>query len=174
MFSLVLIFQGMGGSITTTKAAEHLGISSAPVRQLVADGTLPVQKFGPVNMVKESNLVLIMSRRPIGRPSKARPAGAAGLKYGTIESQTATTRKLNKVVKQTADEEIAGKKKGPSAGGHVEVRPGKKRGKTMSEQENTELVQQVYENFKSGDIKALLNLLSDHIECYGSARLRAA
>lgn len=34
----------------------------------------------------------------------------------------------------------------------------------MSEQENTKLVQQVYENFKNGEIKALLNLLSDHIE----------
>ena len=34
----------------------------------------------------------------------------------------------------------------------------------MSEQENTRLVQQVYENFKSGDIKALLILLSDNIE----------
>ncbi len=30
--------------------------------------------------------------------------------------------------------------------------------------ENTKLVQQVYENFKNGDIKALLNLLSDNIE----------
>ena len=34
----------------------------------------------------------------------------------------------------------------------------------MSEQENTNLVQRVYGNFKSGDIKALLNLLSDNIE----------
>jgi uncharacterized protein len=34
----------------------------------------------------------------------------------------------------------------------------------MNEQENTKLVQQVYENFKSGEIKALLNLLSDNIE----------
>ena len=34
----------------------------------------------------------------------------------------------------------------------------------MSEQENTNLVQLVYENFKSGDIKALLTLLSDDIE----------
>ena len=34
----------------------------------------------------------------------------------------------------------------------------------MSEQENTNLAQQVYENFKSGDIKALLNLLSDNVE----------
>ena len=34
----------------------------------------------------------------------------------------------------------------------------------MNKQENTKLVQQVYENFKNGDIKALLNLLSDNIE----------
>ncbi|HET6892212.1 MAG TPA: nuclear transport factor 2 family protein, partial [Pyrinomonadaceae bacterium] len=34
----------------------------------------------------------------------------------------------------------------------------------MSEQGNTNLAQQVYENFKRGDIKALLNLLSDDIE----------
>src|SRR5437773_9054777 len=33
-----------------------------------------------------------------------------------------------------------------------------------SEQENTKLVQQIYQYFKSGDIKALLNLLSDNIE----------
>src|SRR6266852_7907250 len=33
-----------------------------------------------------------------------------------------------------------------------------------SEQENMRLVQQIYENFKSGDIKALLNLLSVNIE----------
>jgi uncharacterized protein len=34
----------------------------------------------------------------------------------------------------------------------------------VSEQENTKLVRQVYDNFKSGDIKALLNLLADDIE----------
>jgi ketosteroid isomerase-like protein len=34
----------------------------------------------------------------------------------------------------------------------------------MNKRENTKLVQQVYENFKNGDIKALLNLLSDNIE----------
>ena len=34
----------------------------------------------------------------------------------------------------------------------------------MNEQENTKLAQRVYENFKRGDIKALLNLLSEDIE----------
>ena len=34
----------------------------------------------------------------------------------------------------------------------------------MNKQENIKLVHQVYEHFKNGDIKALLNLLSDDIE----------
>jgi ketosteroid isomerase-like protein len=34
----------------------------------------------------------------------------------------------------------------------------------MSENENTDIVQNVYENFRTGDIKALLKLLSDDIE----------
>ena len=34
----------------------------------------------------------------------------------------------------------------------------------MSEEGNTNLVHHVYENFKGGDIKAVLNLLSDDIE----------
>jgi ketosteroid isomerase-like protein len=34
----------------------------------------------------------------------------------------------------------------------------------MSENWNTTIVHDVYENFRTGDIKALLNLLSDDIE----------
>ncbi|HEY0003982.1 MAG TPA: nuclear transport factor 2 family protein [Pyrinomonadaceae bacterium] len=34
----------------------------------------------------------------------------------------------------------------------------------MSEQENVKLVQQAYSNFQSGDIQALLGLLSDDVE----------
>ena len=34
----------------------------------------------------------------------------------------------------------------------------------MQEQENTKIAQQAYENFKSGDIQALLSLLSDDVE----------
>jgi ketosteroid isomerase-like protein len=34
----------------------------------------------------------------------------------------------------------------------------------MGEQENTQLVKQAYENYKSGNISALLNLFSDDIE----------
>jgi ketosteroid isomerase-like protein len=34
----------------------------------------------------------------------------------------------------------------------------------MSEQENTKIIQQVYENFNRGDIQSVLNLLSDDVE----------
>jgi uncharacterized protein len=34
----------------------------------------------------------------------------------------------------------------------------------MNKQENVKLVKQIYENFKQGDIKALLHLLSENIE----------
>ena len=66
----------MEGYITTTEAAERLGISSARVRQLVANGSLPVAKFGPVNMVKEDDLELIRNRPPAGRPPKTAPGPA--------------------------------------------------------------------------------------------------
>lgn len=63
----------MEGYITTTEAAGRLGVSSARVRQLVADGTLPAQKFGPVNMIKESDLDAVRERPGVGRPPKAKP-----------------------------------------------------------------------------------------------------
>jgi len=65
----------MQGYVTTTEAAERLGVSSARVRQLVASGTLPAQKFGPVNMVKESDLELVRNRPGVGRPPKAAKKG---------------------------------------------------------------------------------------------------
>ena len=77
----------MEGYITTTEAAERLGVSSARVRQLVSDGTLPAQKFGPVNMIKESDLDAVRDRPGVGRPpnaakSKATETKASGKKRG--------------------------------------------------------------------------------------------
>ncbi len=62
----------MQGYITTTEAAGRLGVSPARVRQLVADGKLPVTRFGPVNLVKESDLKLVEHRPGVGRPPKAK------------------------------------------------------------------------------------------------------
>ena len=72
----------MEGYITTTEAAERLGISPARVRQLVLRGDLPSTKVGPLNIVKVSDLELVRHRPAAGRPPKAKPKsnGAATLK----------------------------------------------------------------------------------------------
>lgn len=67
----------MQGYVTTTEAAERLGVSSARVRQLVASGKLPATKFGPVNMVKEADLALVEHRPGVGRPPKSGAGGHA-------------------------------------------------------------------------------------------------
>lgn len=63
------------GYITTTEAAERLGISPGRVRQLVADGELPVTKFGNVNLVDESDLASVSNRPGRGRPKKPSKKG---------------------------------------------------------------------------------------------------
>ena len=74
----MLVFAIMEGYVTTTEAAEILGVSSARVRQLVAGGTLPAQKFGPVNMVKVSDLELVKNRPGVGRPPSKKAAKKGG------------------------------------------------------------------------------------------------
>jgi excisionase family DNA binding protein len=71
----------MQGYVTTTEAAERLGVSSARVRQLVASGKLPATRFGPVNMVKETDLALVEHRPGVGRPPKS-AAGVSAKKEG--------------------------------------------------------------------------------------------
>jgi excisionase family DNA binding protein len=56
--------------LTTNQAAERLGVSAIRVRQLIAEGRLPAQKFGTAHMIKESDLKLVEDRK-VGRPPKA-------------------------------------------------------------------------------------------------------
>jgi len=86
----------MEGYITTTEAAERLGISSARVRQLVGSGDLPVTKFGPVNMVKETDLELIRERRGVGRPPKSAPAAEKPAAGRTVAGNGGTTKKARR------------------------------------------------------------------------------
>lgn len=92
----------MEGYITTTEAAERLGISSARVRQLVLSGKLPATKFGPVNMVKETDLALVKNRPAAGRPPKAQTNSAA-------KDPAETTAKLNKAFREAKEAEEARK-----------------------------------------------------------------
>ncbi len=56
--------------ITTTEAAARLKLTPSRVRQLVVSGALPAHKFGPVNMVRISDLELVRERPGVGRPPK--------------------------------------------------------------------------------------------------------
>jgi len=68
--------------LTTTQAAEKLGVTPGRVRQMVADKVLPVIRIGRDNLIRASDLKLVEDRKP-GRPPKAK-AGTlkAGKKRG--------------------------------------------------------------------------------------------
>jgi len=100
--------------LTTKEAAERLNISMRQVQTLIQQSRLPAEKRGRDWFIKESDLALVRERPKTGRPPKAKPAqsNANSEKYGTLETQTRTTRKLNKAIKQSADEEMSSRKKG--------------------------------------------------------------
>ncbi|MFL6276701.1 MAG: helix-turn-helix domain-containing protein [Blastocatellia bacterium] len=59
--------------LTTSEAAERLGVNASRIRQLVLQGRLPAQKMGRDLFVDEKDLKLVVDRKP-GRPSKAETA----------------------------------------------------------------------------------------------------
>jgi excisionase family DNA binding protein len=61
------------GYISTTDAAEKLGITRQRVLQLIESGRLPASLFANVYMIREADLKLIADRPP-GRPPKSAPA----------------------------------------------------------------------------------------------------
>jgi excisionase family DNA binding protein len=56
------------GMLTTSEAAERLGVTPGRVRQFVLSGRLPAEKIGRDLFIKESDLKLV-EERPTGRPS---------------------------------------------------------------------------------------------------------
>lgn len=57
------------GYLTTKEVSEKLGVSVGRIQQLIAEGRLPATKVGQTNLVKESDLKLVVDRKT-GRPSK--------------------------------------------------------------------------------------------------------
>lgn len=55
--------------ITSTQAAERLGISKRRVNKLIQEKRLPAQPFGKAWMIEEADLVLVADRKN-GRPSR--------------------------------------------------------------------------------------------------------
>ena len=66
----------MSKGLTTTEAAERLGVSAARVRRLVLDGRLPAEKFGRDLVINEADLATF-ERRKGGRPPKVLAEKAA-------------------------------------------------------------------------------------------------
>lgn len=82
--------------ITTTEAASRLKVTPSRVRQLVISGELPAHKFGPVNMVKISDLELVKGRRGVGRPPKAKPEDVPATATNGTTKRATTTKAAKK------------------------------------------------------------------------------
>lgn len=61
------------GLISTSEAAERLGVHITRVQVLIREGRLPAQKIGGTYVVNEDDLKLVADRKP-GRPTKAKAA----------------------------------------------------------------------------------------------------
>jgi excisionase family DNA binding protein len=55
--------------LTTSEAAERLGVTVGRVHQLIQEGRLPAEKKGRDYFIDSNNLKLVKNRKP-GRPKK--------------------------------------------------------------------------------------------------------
>ena len=58
-------------TLTTKETAERLGVTVPRVHALIKAGRLPAEKRGRDVFIKESDLALVINRKP-GRPPKAK------------------------------------------------------------------------------------------------------
>ncbi len=77
---LVLTFPAMSKeTFTTSEAAAELGVSSARVRQMVLDGSLPAEKFGHLLVISAEALKAARHRKTSPGPApKAKPSPSSG------------------------------------------------------------------------------------------------
>lgn len=68
-------------TLTTDEAAERLGVTATRVRAMIAAGRLPAQKFGPVYVIRLSDLKLVADRKT-GRPPKVKAESSKAGKKG--------------------------------------------------------------------------------------------
>jgi excisionase family DNA binding protein len=61
--------------LTTSEAAERLGVNASRIRQLILQDRLPAQKMGRDLFIDEKDLKLVEDRKP-GRPLKTERAKA--------------------------------------------------------------------------------------------------
>ncbi len=63
-------------TLTTKETAERLGVTVPRVHALIKAGRLPAEKRGRDVFIKESDLALVINRKP-GRPPQAKPETAS-------------------------------------------------------------------------------------------------
>jgi excisionase family DNA binding protein len=63
--------------LSTSEAANKLGVTVGRVQQLIWDGLLPAQKVGRDYVINEDDLKLVEDRPKVGRPPKAKAATGA-------------------------------------------------------------------------------------------------
>ena len=110
--------------LTTSEVAARLGVGKSTVNLWCNQGRFPNAEHveearGPVWYIPDSDLVGYVKPTK-GRPSKSEANGTGGKKgvmpatpkFGSIELQTRTTRKLDPKVRRTAEGEMGGRKKG--------------------------------------------------------------
>ena len=71
----------MSKLLSTTQAAERLGVTVPRVQTLIWAGRLPAQRVGRSYAIYEDDLKLVENRKP-GRPPKGKSASGNGAKKG--------------------------------------------------------------------------------------------
>jgi hypothetical protein len=107
--------------ITQAEAARLRGVTRSAIAYLITQGRLRTyERFG-VTFVSRREVENYEPLKPGPRPkaktndapaSKKKGSLPATPKFGSIELQTRTTRKLDAGVKRSADKEMGGRKKG--------------------------------------------------------------
>ncbi len=102
----------MGKLLSTTQAAERLGLSVPRVQNFIWDGRLPAEKVGRSYAINEDDLALVADRKP-GRPPKSKdePAKVAATAAPDTAEADATEAKPKRARKaKAAKPKRAGKK----------------------------------------------------------------
>ena len=82
--------------LTTTQAAERLGVTPRRVAALITAGRLPANQFGGSWMIQEADLALVADRK-VGRPAKAKDESA---------SATSAAKAITTVATDTAEADV--------------------------------------------------------------------
>jgi|GEM_PF-2147129 len=81
-------------TLTTSEAAERLGVTRWRVNALIKSGRLKAQKKGQIYLIEERDLAAVSERKP-GRPAKAAKKGATMATM--VENQARFDERQNKM-----------------------------------------------------------------------------